>query len=155
MHYMGRNQPTPAQHQAAKGNRMVQYPGCLPFFYSKHVFSIDKYTSRQRKIATEEVAQWQLPALLSRRWLVRILLRAIIPIFYHFNSALHSINKCNAKCIHKPVSSVVVGKELIYFWIVGSIPCMQLRSCYFFLLTHSELLTWPCYQARWVLHVGC
>ena len=93
------------------------------FFYSKHVFSIDKYTSRQRKIATEEVAQWQLPALLSRRWLVRILLRAIFPIFYHFNSALHSINKCNAKCIHKPVSSVVVGKELIYCWIVGSIPC--------------------------------
>ena len=32
MHYMGRNQPTPAQHQATKGNRMVQYPGCLPFF---------------------------------------------------------------------------------------------------------------------------
>ena len=55
---------------------------------------------------------------------------------YHFNSTAHRIINCNAKYIHKPASSVVVGKELIYCTIVGSIHCMQLRSCCFFLLTH-------------------
>jgi len=51
---MGRNQPTPAQHQATKGNRMVHYPGCLPFFIQSMYLALinihpGKEKSQQRR----------------------------------------------------------------------------------------------------------